>query len=203
MRHFLLFGALSVLLLAVSPAQAQFSVTITVDENCHGNFSNTNGFNSALACALQPDPGPGGLGAALTYDILNPPGLVAGDLLLPDADGSGLSDLIRFNPGAPSPNGGVGTLVFYSDNTEGLHDLADTGFPAGLYNNVFTVTEGLGGITDYTPVAGQPGFVAGSAGPVTYVIESNEATPGPASAALILAGFAFLAGGKYLRKRTN
>jgi len=44
------------------------------------------------------DPGPGGLPNALTYNLLGPPALVAGDLILLENPAGGLSDIIRFNP---------------------------------------------------------------------------------------------------------
>jgi hypothetical protein len=178
------------LLSAGGEAFAQgFSITITVDENGNGTFTNTNGFFSPLPATLLLDGGPGGLPAALTYGLLNPPGLVVGDLLLFEPGPVGvLSDLIRFNPN--------GTMVFYSDNTDGAPSLADTGFPTALYANNLARSEvgpeGNNGFV-YTPTAGQPGFVAGAAGPVTYVIRSDVAAipePGP----LALCGLAALAG---------
>jgi hypothetical protein len=161
-----------------------FSITITVDENGHGNLVNTGGGNFALPAAMLPDPGPGGLPLALTYGMLNPPGLVAGDLILTEPAGTGApSDLIRFNP---QQNGG--SLVFYSDNLDGPPlDLADTGFPTALYPNNVTFPEagpeGNNGFV-YTPLPGQPGFVANAGGPVTYVILS-DVVPEPASLSLI------------------
>src|SRR5215469_4944873 len=84
----------------------------TVDENCNGVL---NGFLGPVAepCGFMNDPGPGGLGNVMTYDLLNPPGLVAGDVLLIDPPGF-ILDVIRFNPNQINPGGGVGTLVFYS-----------------------------------------------------------------------------------------
>jgi PEP-CTERM motif len=83
--------------------------------------------------------------------------------------------------------------VFYSDNAEGSDALADTGFPTASYANALTLTEvgpeGNNGIT-YTPLAGQPGFVAGAAGPVTYVIVSDAAVPEPATLTLLGLGAA-------------
>src|SRR5262245_7394455 len=38
-----------------APAQAQFSINITVDETGKGTFTNTAGFQSALPSALLPD----------------------------------------------------------------------------------------------------------------------------------------------------
>ncbi len=165
-----------------------FTVTISVDENGNGTLVNSNGFSSPLPFALLPDPGPGGLPAALTYGMLSPPGLVAGDLILLEPPSSQMSDLIRFNP---NQNGG--SLVLYSDNTDGAEALADTGFPLALYPNNVTFTEvgveGANGFT-YTPIAGQPGFVAGAAGPVTYVIISDSPVPEPST--LLLAAFSAL-----------
>jgi hypothetical protein len=165
-----------------------FTVTISANENGHGTFVNSNGFSSALPFALLPDPGPGGLPAAATYGLLNPPGLVAGDLIFFEVPVNTISDIIRFNP---NQNGG--SLVFYSDNLDGADALADTGFPTALYANNITFTEvgpeGANGLT-YTPVAGQPGFVAGSGGPVTYVITSDSRVPEPCSLTLLALGAA-------------
>jgi hypothetical protein len=163
-----------------------FTIRISADENGHGTLTNSNGFNSPLPFAILPDPGPGGLPAALTYGLLNPPGLVAGDLILLEQPVGTISDIIRFNP---NQNGG--SLVFYSDNSDGVDSLADTGFPNALYTNNFTLfevgPEGANGIT-YTPVAGQPGFVAGAGGPVTYVITSDSPVPEPCSLTLLALG---------------
>jgi hypothetical protein len=169
----------------------QFSVTITVDENGHGTLTNTTGFFGSLPAALLQDPGPGGLPGALTYDLTNPPGLTAGDLIILEPGTGLISDLIRFNPNQVGPGGGTGTLVFYSDISDTPDALADIGFPTGRYTNTLTVTEvgpeGDNGFT-YTPTAGQPGFVAGASGPVTYVIQSDVPNPVPAPPAVVLAG---------------
>jgi len=108
-----------------SGANAQaFSVTVSIDENGNGQLTNSAGFSGAMQFALQADPGPGGLASALTYSLLNPPGLVAGDLILLDPSLL-VSDIIRFNPDE-SIAGAVGAIVFYSILGEG--SLADTGF---------------------------------------------------------------------------
>lgn len=183
--------------LHVGAAAAQgFTVTITFDENCNGLFVNSAGFKEDLPCSLLDDPGPGGLAHAVTYDLLGPPGLTAGDLVLLEP-GPGelavLSDIIRFNP--VGENGGF--LVFYSDLSDGADALADIGFPNALYTNVLTRTEvgpeGANGFT-YTPTEGQPGFVAGAGGPVTYVIISDTPAklPEPGMVALLAIGFAGL-----------
>lgn len=198
MKSLSLSALFVVFLFTVAPAHAQFSVSISVDENCNGLFSNTSGFSTAVPCEQVIDPGPGGLAAAVTYDLLNPPGLVGGDLEMLDSDNS-LSDVIRFNS-TETFNSDTGTLVFYSAANEG-GSLADIGFPTSNYDTIVTVTEVNGGFS-YTPTAGQPGFVAGAGGPVTYVIASDEGqTPEPASAALVLIGLGLVAGGKRLRRR--
>jgi hypothetical protein len=168
-----------------------FTVTITIDENGHGLFTNSNGFASALAFTLQNDPGPGGLGNAVTYSLLNPPGLTAGDLVLTES--GVISDIIRFNPNETC-SGSTGCLGFYSDKSDGVDSLADIGFSTALYANNLTFLEtgleGNNGFT-YTPLAGQPGFVAGAAGPVTYVIQSDvpsAAVPEPSTILLVGTG---------------
>jgi hypothetical protein len=161
--------------LALTAHAATFSVSITVDENGHGTFTNTSGFSATLTGFMAADPGPGGLSSVLTYSLLSPPGLVAGDVLMRDANGAVL-DVVRFN----SSNG---TLVFYSDNTDGFDSRADTfGPPSSLYSNNITIAEvgteqNNGAI--YTPTANQPGFVTGAAGPVTYTLISDGSGPPP------------------------
>jgi len=76
-------------------ACAQFSITLSANENGNGHFSNTAGFNSTLPCDLRQDTGPGGLANALTCDMLNPPELIAGDLLVLELDhGLAVGDII-------------------------------------------------------------------------------------------------------------
>lgn len=198
--HMLLAAVVAGCLLFAGSAHAQFSVTITVDENGHGNLANGNGV-TMLPTAMQADPGPGGLPSALTYDLLNPPGLTAGDFLLVEPGLNGeVSDIVRFNPSEIGPGGGTGSLVFYSDIFDGSDSLADTGFPTTLYDNnlarVEVGPEGANGFT-YTPTTGEPGFVAGAAGTVSYVIQSDTPEPG----ALTLLGLA--AGAGLLRRRSR
>ncbi len=191
---FLAAGAALMVLGWMASAQ-DFTVTIDVDENGHGTFTNSDEFFATLSSSMQADPGPGGLASALTYNLLNPPGLTAGDLLLIEPGAERISDIIRFNPQEDG-----GSLVFYSDNDEGTDALADTGFPTDQYDNTLIMEEvgleGNNGFT-YTPMEGQPGFVAGADGPVTYILHSDSpAVPEPGSLALLMgigvsgAGFA-------------
>jgi hypothetical protein len=193
------------LLLSGKDALAQFSITITVDENGNGKFVNSSGFMSPLPSGMLADPGPGGLSSALTYSLLSPPGLTAGDFIMLDPGTFSVSDIIRFNPQETAPDGSLGALVFYSDNSDGVDAKADTGFPSALYTNNLTVIEvgpeqGPNGAS-YTPTSGQPGFISGAAGPVTYVIQSDSVpTPEP-STLLLGAGMAMtLAGGAFIRR---
>jgi hypothetical protein len=163
-------------------ALAQGNPTITVDENGAGSLVFPGGGTTPTTGALLPDPGPGGLSSALTYNLLGPPGLVAGDLLIGDGVVA-QSDIVRFNPAGTGNPAYPASLVFYSLPGEGA--LADTGLPSAVYaNNVFMV-EGADGVVTYTPTAGQPGFVPGFG--VTYVVKSSpETAPDPGSSAALL-----------------
>jgi hypothetical protein len=159
-------------------AQAPPSTLVTLNENGPGSLMIDGAPPTALPCALAPDPGPGGLASAFTCDLLGASGLVAGDLLL--FEGNVMSDILRFNSTA------TGSVVFYSDISDGADALADTGFPLALYTNTVSAfeigPEGANGFV-YTPTANQPGFVPGFS--VTYDITS-DAAPEPATASLIL-----------------
>jgi hypothetical protein len=92
--------------------------------------------------ALQSDPGPGGLASVLTYDLLGPPSLVAGDVLLQDGAGGPILDVIRFNPAGTGGAAYPASLLFYSDNVDGFDSLGDTSSPPGaFYTNTVTILE--------------------------------------------------------------
>jgi hypothetical protein len=185
------------LALAAGAALAQNNPLITVNEQGVGSLLFPGIPGIPLNGVVIADPGPGGLSNALTYNLLGPPAIVAGDLVIQELIGAALvgSDLIRFNPAGTGSPGYPTSLVFYSDIGEGADSLADKGFPTSMYTNVLTVTEvgpeGNNGFL-YTPTANQPGFVPGFG--VTYNIISDQTqVPEPASASLVV-----IAGGMYL-----
>lgn len=92
--------------------------------------------------------------------------------------------------------------MFYSDSIDGFDALGDTPSPPGaFYPNTIsidevTLTNGIDGAV-YTPTARQPGFVAGAAGPVNYVLISDA--PEPSSLLLLGSGLVAAAGAVRLR----
>lgn len=165
--------------LPTTPAQAQqANPLITADENGNGTLLFPGGAPITMPFSLTNDSGPGGLSNALTYNLLGPPSLVGGDVILSDPVGAG--DVIRFF--------GTTYFIFYSD--EGTDGLADIGLPTALFENHVTLaetgTEGSDGVF-YTPTANQPGYVAGFS--VTYHFISDSAVPEPATWAMMLVGF--------------
>jgi hypothetical protein len=180
---------------------------ITIFESGYGTLQFPGGPAFSLPGVLAPDPGPGGLASALTFNLLGPPSLVAGDVFIQEVVGTVAvtSDVIRFNPAGTGSPGYPASMVFYSDLDDPILQLADTGFPSAAYANTLsslevTLAPGTNGLI-YTPTANQPGFIAGFN--VTYDIVSDSVPePGTASFCLIAGGL-LLTGGGWLKTRAK
>ena len=200
---------LAVLSLAAA-LDAPALVTITVDENGHGDW---NGAPLFPAGALANDTGPGGRPNALTYYLgnANPPFgqtigfLVPGDLFILESPGGVLSDLIRFRTGNPTfftP----ASLVFYSDNSDGADSLADIGFPTAFNPNTASLVEpGVEGglqMIHYVPLPNQPGYVDDPANPGHTFVDYNFISDVPEPTMTVLVGtFLLISLGSRLRRR--
>jgi hypothetical protein len=175
---------LTLLMAVVSFAQTPPNVSIIFDENCNGTLQSPGGL-FVMPCGLFADPGPGGLPSVLFYNMLNPPGMVLGDVIIKE-NADLTSDILRFDPVFQG-----GGIFVYSD-VEALDpqpSLADIGLIGAFNTNVLTFLEvgpeGNNGLV-YTPTAGQPGFVPGFN--VTYTFSSDTPIPEPATAGLMVLG---------------
>jgi hypothetical protein len=170
------FVLASIVLEMFFSGMANAGPVITIDEN-------GNGIGTVGPFFIAADPGPGGLGAALNYNL--PIIGVQGDITFGLEPGIVFGgDLIRFN--------GNGTVIFYSDNVGGFDSLADTFSPPGaLYANILDLQEVgpecCNGVFGYTPTIGQPGY--DPSGP-TYNFVSD--VPEPETYAMMLAGLGLL-----------
>jgi hypothetical protein len=154
----------------VAGAKPAAAALIEVDENGHA-FSD----GVPLGFTFRPDFGPGGLGLVLTYFL--PFVGLQGDVLMQDGDVT--QDVLRFN--------GDSTLVFYSDDIDGIDAFADTlALPSAFYPRQVTIPdvgpEGDNGAF-YTPNDAQPGFNPTFV-PTYHFISDGEATPEPSTRAL-------------------
>jgi hypothetical protein len=168
----LLFGVVETL-------RAQAVTIVILNEDGTGLVD--NGDRQGTLTGLQmPDPGPGGLANALTFDLST---TIAGDLIILNSS-LNTDDIIRFNP-----NEGTGAVVFYSTTADGGMLLADTGFPSAIYSNTFALMENPSGPTSYTPTSSEPGFISGTQ--ATYLINSSP-VPEPSVWILFLGGFTMM-----------
>src|SRR4051794_29738994 len=161
--------------------QAQNTPLITLDEKGNGSLLFSGSAPVTLTGTLAPDPGPGGKSAALTYNLLGPPGLIAGDLIVLDA-GMIVSDIIRFNPAGTGSAGDPASPGFSSPAGGGVPP--GTRFPTGRYTNLVMMNESATDDLFYTPTAAQPGFIAGFG--VTYHIISGRAATVPDTGATLM-----------------
>ena len=183
-------GALAVSAGAVSPASAALDPLVTVNEKGVGSIDFcAPGCKAKMPGFLAADPGPDGSGA-LSYDLLGPPSVTDGDLLI--FRKGVLDDIVRFNDNGTGGAGYPASLVFYS--IDAGSNLADTlSPPTSFYGNVVSVNEVKGQVF-YNPRAGQPGYV--STFNAAYSITS---APEPAAWAMMLIGVAGL--GAVARRR--
>jgi hypothetical protein len=181
-------GLLFAAVLGIVSSEASADPLIIASENGIGTLQFIGGPAIPLLGVLAPDPGPGGLALALTFNMLGPPALVAGDVIALDPGGL-ISEIIRFNPAGTGNPAYPASFVFYS--VLGGGQLADTGFPTALYSNAIRIFENPSGMISYTPTANQPGFVPGFT--VSYVFNSSPSVPEPATMFLLGTGLAGVA----------
>jgi hypothetical protein len=179
--------AVSAAAVASSAGATTYDPLVTVDEAGHGALENLCGPGCTMPMpgVLAADPGPGGSASALTYDLLGPPSITAGDVLIYNS--GVLEDVVRFND---YNTGGVAgypaSLVFYA--LDGSSTLAGgSGAPTADYTNQLSLTE-VGHQLLYTPSAGQPGYVSGF--DAAYLITSG--TPEPGTWAMLILGIAMI-----------
>jgi hypothetical protein len=174
-----------------SAAVVVVPLTITVDENGNGTIDGT-----PLAwTATYADPGPGRRTALFPLTYILPVAfnnVQAGDIQLYETlPVFEMSDYLRFNPFGTENQVDhtiqqFASLVFYSNPADGIDSLADVPFPGNSYPiSLFFPEQGTeagpNGYWNYTPIAGQPGYVPGL--DVTYNFISDP-VPEPSTAAI-------------------
>jgi hypothetical protein len=208
--HFLnvSIAALALMLCAsrLSASPVATVIDIVVDEYGNGTITNESTLISVpTPGSLQADPGPGGQSSVLTYSLLAPPSLVAGDVFLTEGPGGPNSDVIRFNPAGTGTTTYAASLLFYSDNADGIDSLADSASPpTSFYTNTATLeevgTEDNNGAF-YTPTSTQPGAVSGFV--VNYHFISDLPEPSSVTAIGLCASLALLSRRRKLMKEID
>jgi hypothetical protein len=178
-----LAGAMAAAALASGAQATTYFPLVTADENGHGRVDLCGGGCPApMPSAMAADPGPGGAASALTYNLLSPPSLETGDVLI--YRNGQLDDVIRFE-GA----GASASLVFYSAPSGGA--LADVGFPSSFYANSVSLNE-VHGKVFYNPSAREPGYITPLTNYPFNVAYSIASVPEPGAWAMMLIGLAGL-----------
>jgi hypothetical protein len=176
-------------MLAVAPL-AHAAFIFNFDENGNGSISINGGAFGSLAGSLIDDPSQAGVQLVLTYFLpaaVTPVGNGTVQVLEPVT--GGLSDAIRFTDANGLLTGGTADrMIFYSDNTDGGTDLADTGFPANLTSGA------QGGPIFETGPEGNNTFQFVAGGPNIYNGVSDASVPEPGTLFLLGIGLiSFLA----------
>jgi hypothetical protein len=162
-----------------SIASMSVNTIISFDENGNGTWEDVSGNITPLTFGIGVPPSGGH--ATLYYELTA--AITEGDLGVTEPSSTlsvQLSDLLRFS----------GYCVYvYSDLPEAgqVGELADTGIPTQLLDNLLSMTEegsegGWNGV-HYTPLSGQPGYIEGLEGSLTYVFTSD--VPEPTTIALL------------------
>ncbi|MGA2679351.1 MAG: PEP-CTERM sorting domain-containing protein [Sedimentisphaerales bacterium] len=163
------------------------TMNISFDENGHGDVDGTK---LVWGMGIPPQAGEYDQYATLYYELPNT--VVEGDLVIYETLQGPYSDVLRFvNVGSTTP---IGRVYVYSDNSDGVDALADTGIPGTLISTLDARNEqgtenGWNGLvyTAYYISEGQyysPGYMEGET--VTYNFTSD--VPEPATICLLSIG---------------
>jgi hypothetical protein len=159
--------AASIGILAVSSTSVfGLGAILTMDEQGNAYITSSQPFPYTIGT----DPNSG----INTLEYTLPFAGVAGDVLIQEAVGGPLSDVLRFD--------GNSHVYFFSDNADGVDSLADSGLPTVFSANAagpFLETGTEGGFQNYlyTPSATGPGAV-GNGSVYIYNIISDVPEPG-------------------------
>jgi hypothetical protein len=191
-------------LLAVATALAMAPLAFADGTDPNDPFFNENGTGACnptggpawcagWSIAQDPISGISTLEYTLSPNVYS--NVVSGDVLVTESTGpeaGQVGDLIRFET-----VGNNFEVFIFSDDVNG-GQAADVGLPNVFQLNQASISEGSSGITsNYTPVAGQPGYPTekpGQANYSTYGLSSPSDVPEPSSLLLLGSGLLTLAG---------